>query len=282
MPHRSDSPAAIELDLVLEVLHRHRGYDFRHYARASLRRRLQALAQKMGCATLADLVPRLLHGDVALGQILETLSVPVTELFRDPEVFATLGRRVFAALADRDAVHVWIAGTASGEEAYSLAILLAEAGLLERTRITATDINDGALAQARSGTLPAKSVERAIHAYQAAGGSGDLAHHFEMEGAQARLRPPLLAALTFVHHNLVSDGAITGVDLILCRNVLIYFDRPLQDRVLDLFQASLGAGGFLCLGLKENVMFARAGRHFTPLDAQARIYRREALAIGPI
>jgi len=265
----------IEVDLVLEALARHHGYDFRGYARPSLRRRLAALTQRLGLETIAALVPLILYDQTLLPDILSELSVPVTEMFRDSAVFAGIRERLFPSLATRPEITIWQAGCASGEEVYSLAILLAEAGLLDRTRILATDFNDQALAKATEGCVSASVIDKATEAYAHAGGGGALTDHFSREGEMARISPTIRDHISFSHHNLVTDAPVGRFDLVMCRNVLIYFDRDLQDRVLGLFAASLSADGFLCLGAKENVGLATGtGRRFATLDRDLRLFRK--------
>jgi chemotaxis protein methyltransferase CheR len=275
MPHKSDQVRAIELDLFIEAMARRHGYDFRNYAKASLRRRVAALATRLGCARIADLLPMVLHDDSLLPVVLSGLSVPVTRMFRNPPVFRGLREGLFPQLALLPEITIWQAGCASGEEVYSLAILLAEAGLLERTRILATDINDVVLERASAGVFPARVVDDHQAHFQEAGGMGQLSTHFTPTDLGLRVSDAIRDRITFSHHNLVSDGVFCRADLVVCRNVLIYFDRKLQDRVLGLFAQSLGDDGFLCLGNKENVVFSSAAPLFTAVDAGLRLYRKK-------
>ena len=275
MPSKSDQVRAIELDLFLEAVARRHGYDFRNYARASLRRRVAALATRLGCARIADLLPMVLHDDSLLPEILSGLSVPVTGMFRDPLVFRGVCEGLFPHLALLPEITIWLAGCASGEEVYSLAILLAEAGLLDRTRILATDINDVVLERAAAGIFPARLTDDHESHFREAGGIGSLSAYFTPSGNAIRVSDSIRDRVTFSHHNLVSGEVFCRADLVVCRNVLIYFDRQLQDRVLGLFARSLGDDGFLCLGNKENVVFSSAAPLFATVDAGLRIYRKK-------
>lgn len=274
MPGRVANIHSIELDLVLEALARRHGYDFRNYARASLKRRMAGLAHKLGCANVAELVPRLLYDDSLLPEILAGLSVPVTEMFRDPLVFKAIRDTLLPELATQPRINIWQAGCATGEEVYSLAILLDEADLLHKTQIYATDINDIALAKAEEGIFPAKTIEKFSDNYIKAGGQRALASYFSMGYGFAKIDGAIKDRISFAHHNLVADGVFCEVHLVVCRNVLIYFDRILQDRVLGLFSDSLSRGGFLCLGTKENVAFSAAAPQFVPVDAAQRLYKK--------
>lgn len=264
----------LEVRLFVQALAGRHGYDFSHYAKASLRRRTAALASALGVPTIADLVPRVLHDEAILPLVLSTLSVPVTEMFRDPAVFRALAEKVLPVLATYPRLNVWQAGCATGEEAFSLAILLEEAGLLAKTQIYATDINDAAIAKAEEGILPAAAVEGREDAYRKAGGSYALSRYFSRAYGYAKMADSLRDHISFAHHNLVSDGVFCEVNLILCRNVLIYFDKHLQNRVLGLFADALSRGGVLCLGSRESMTGATAARHFTPLDRDLRLFRK--------
>ncbi len=274
MPSKPGSIQSIELDLFIEAVARRHGLDFRNYARASLRRRVVGLAHKLGCASIAELLPRVLHDDELLPEILTGLSVPVTRMFRDPPVFRAMVETLRGAALP--SLTVWQAGCATGEEVYSLAILLEEAGLLRNTRIFATDINGTALAKAEAGVFPARMIDDNGEAYAQAGGTGDLASYFSRERGAVTVAAALSDHITFFHHNLVSDRGFCAANLVVCRNVLIYFDRQLQDRVLGLLEASLLEGGFLCLGSKENIVFSAVAPRFAVMDAALRLYRKRA------
>lgn len=263
----------IEVDLFVEALFRRYGYDFRDYGRASLTRRVRNLASGFGATSIADLTARVLHAPDRLPDIIAGLSVPVSEFFRDPHVFLALKERVFPVLASYPEINIWQAGCAHGEEVYSLAILLIEAGLYERTRIFATDISKAALDRAAEGIFPLQEASDAARRYRAAGGAASFSDYFHARYELMKLDQRLTANVTFAEHNLVTDGVFCEAHLILCRNVLIYFTTPLQDRVLGRFAQSLVRGGFLCIGTRENLEFSQARNRFQVIDGAAQLYR---------
>lgn len=266
----------IEIDLFVEAMRRRHSYDFSHYARASLKRRVMALPLALGCRNVSELIPMLLREEGMLSTMLSQLSVPVTEMFRDPEVFLALRKKVVPLLQSYPRINIWQVGSATGEEAYSLAIMLAEEGLYHRTQIIATDINDIALAKAGEGIVAADSLARYAVNYAKAGGTRKLADYFRIQSNLARIDEELKSNIMFAHHNVVSEGIFCEAQLVMCRNVLIYFDKTLQAQVLARLRDSLARGGFLCLGTKETLAFPDARRDFTALDESHRIYRRTA------
>ena len=263
----------IEIELFVRALKLRHGYDFTQYAPASLRRRVLQLAHAHHADTVSALTTRLLHEPDFLPLVLEGLSVPVSEMFRDPDVFKALREQVFPVLASYPQINVWQAGCAHGQEVYSLAILLEEAGLYERTQIYATDFNEAALKHAQEGIYPAKEAQLWSRNYLAAGGSHTLADYYSARYELIKLDQRLRRNVIFANHNLVTDEVFCEAHLVLCRNVLIYFSDPLQDRTLSLFRDSLVRGGFLCLGTRESLDFAPSAGDFTPVDAARRIYR---------
>ncbi|MFC4525343.1 protein-glutamate O-methyltransferase CheR [Dyella halodurans] len=280
VPARDVALEDIEIDLFVRALKLRYGYDFSQYAPASLKRRVLQLAHTQDAATVSALTARLLHEPDLLQGVLAGLSVPVSEMFRDPEVFRTLRERVFPVLASYPQINIWQAGCAHGQEVYSLAILLEEAGLYERTQIYATDFNEKALSHAQEGIYPSKEARLWSRNYLAAGGSHSLADYYSARYEYIKLDQRLRRNVIFANHNLVTDDVFCEAHLVLCRNVLIYFSDPLQDRTLALFRDSLVRGGFLCLGTRESLDFAPSAVDFTPLDAALRIYRLGARASG--
>ncbi len=264
----------IEVHLFLEAMAMRHGYDFRQYARASIKRRVQALAIAAGCRDAAQLIPLVLHDKDFLGLALARLSVPVTEMFRDPGVFLTLRRQVVPLLNSYPRINIWQAGCATGEESVSLAILLKEEGLLHKAQIYATDINDVALAKAEEGIYPTSAVVASETNYVKAGGKGALSDHFQTAYDFSQISNDIREKIVFAHHNLVSDGVFCEVNMVMCRNVLIYFSRSLQDKVLSLLDDSLARGGFLCLGTRESLRFTRCADQFSAVDAEHRIYKK--------
>lgn len=269
---------SIEVELFVQALQKRHGYDFRQYASASLKRRVRLLADQLGCKTISSLTERVLHEPQLLPNVLEGLTVPASEMFRDPAVFRALREKVFPLLASYPQINIWQAGCAHGQEVYSLAILLEEAGLYDRSQIFATDLSDLALQRASEGIYPAKDAQQWSRNYQAAGGIHSLADYCSAGYKLLKLHQRLRRHVTFAVHNLATDGVFCEAHLILCRNVMIYFSDPLQDRALALFRDSLVRGGFLCLGLRENLNPAPHAPEFSPFDASLRIYRLAAHA----
>jgi chemotaxis protein methyltransferase CheR len=273
VPARDVALEDIEIELFVRALKLRYGYDFSQYAPASLKRRVLQLAHAQHADTVSVLTARLLHEPDLLQGVLAGLSVPVSEMFRDPEVFRALREQVFPVLASYPQINIWQAGCAHGQEVYSLAILLEEAGLYDRTQIYATDFNEKALNDAQEGIYPSKEARLWSRNYLAAGGSHTLADYYSARYEYIKLDQRLRRNVIFANHNLVTDEVFCEAHLVLCRNVLIYFSDPLQDRTLALFRDSLVRGGFLCLGTRESLAFAPAAIDFTPVDAALRIYR---------
>jgi chemotaxis protein methyltransferase CheR len=264
----------LELDLFVQALKRRHGHDFSQYAPASLMRRVRQLVHDHRCSSISALTARLLHEPDFLTQVVQGLSVPVSEMFRDPAVFRALREQVLPILASYPQINIWQAGCAHGQEAYSLAILLEEEGLYERSHIFATDFNPDALQRAREGIYPAKDAQLWSRNYLEAGGNLSLASYYSARYDFIRLHERLRRNITFANHNLVVDKMFCEAHLVLCRNVLIYFSNPLQNRTLTLFRNSLVRGGHLCLGLRETLDFAPVAVDFTAVDAKLRLYRR--------
>jgi chemotaxis protein methyltransferase CheR len=271
-----DLPAIehIELGLLLEGIFQRWGYDFRGYSRASLRRRVGEFMVRHELARIGDLTARVLHDEPLFQALVQQFSVPVTEMFRDPPVYLALRREVVPYLRTYPFIKIWHAGCATGEEVYSLAILLEEEGLYDRCTIYATDLNEAALERARAGVYPASAVADYTENYQRAGGLRSFGEWYQAGYDRVVLPASLRRNVTFARHNLATDHVFSEVHLVLCRNVLIYFDRALQDRALGLFAESLVHDGFLCLGTKETLAFSARREDFSELDAGCRIYRR--------
>ena len=266
----------IEIDLLLEAIQRRYGYDFRGYALASLRRRLWHRAYGEGLQTLSGLQERVLHDPTCMDRLLRDLSINVTEMFRDPSFHRALREHAFPLLRTYPFIRVWNAGCSTGEEIYSLAIALHEEGLLERTRIYATDIDDAALERARSGTFALERMQRYTENYQRAGGSDAFSSYYAVSGDAARFDPKLAAGMVFAQHNLVTDGSFNEFQLIVCRNVLIYFGPKLQEEVLGLFGLSMTRRGILALGRKESIRHSSHAQEYEPLVESEKIFRRRA------
>jgi len=269
-----DDSERIEVDLLLEAVYRRYSYDFRGYARASLRRRLWRRAHEEGAQTLSGLQERVLHDPAVMERLLRDLSINVTEMFRDPGFFRALREQVVPILRTYPYARVWNAGCSTGEETYSLAIVLAEAGLLDRVRIYATDMNDDVLGTAREGAFALERIQRYEENYRRSLGTGSLDRYFTVRDGQAFFARSLVDGTVFAQHNLAQDAAFNDFQLIVCRNVMIYFAKPLQERVHDLFLSSLVRFGVLALGHKESVVASHEDR-YEVLDAGEKLYRRK-------
>jgi chemotaxis protein methyltransferase CheR len=263
----------IEVDLLVEAIYQRYGYDFRQYGQASIKRRLRHHLAKIGADRIADIIPDILHNPQSFEQLFFDLSVTVTEMFRDPWFFRTLKEKVFPFLQTFPFINVWQAGCATGEEVYSLAIMLQEEGLYKRSRIYATDFNDMALATANKRIYPLERIKEYSSNYQKAGGKHSLADYYRAQYDSVIMDKSLLENVTFANHNLAVDGVFAEMHLILCRNVLIYFNKDLQNRVLTNFRDSLCYNGFLCLGSKETVRFSQVQPDFRDFATQEKIYQ---------
>lgn len=263
-----------EIRQLLETVYQRYHYDFRQYSAASLKRRLQQAMTHFHCATLAQLEAHIVADENAFPRLLEYLTVQVSDLFRDPEFFLALRQQVIPLLATYPSLKLWVAGCSTGEEAYSFAILLAEEGLLDRTRIYATDINDESLRKAQKGVYALDRMRQFTMNHRGAGGHGSLSDYYHAVEDSAVMAPKLKQHITFADHSLATDSIFSEVQLVSCRNVLIYFDRILQDRALGLFSDALCRRGFLCLGTKESVRFSAHAHRFAELSPGQKIYRR--------
>jgi chemotaxis protein methyltransferase CheR len=263
-----------QIHALLEAIYARYHYDFRQYAQASLKRRLQQAIVTMGCESVSDLQSKVLEDPRVFSSLLEYLTIQVTDLFRDPPFYAALRQHVVPLLATYPSLKIWVAGCSTGEEAYSLAILLQEESLLDRTLIYATDINAQSLSQAQTGMYPLERMKQYTLNHRAAGGRGSLSDYYHAAHGNAVMGPELRRRITFADHSLATDGIFSEVQLVLCRNVLIYFDTELRDRALGLFAGSLCPRGFLCLGTKESVRFSAQAHRFKEVEIAQKIYRR--------
>lgn len=269
-----DDIESLELDLFLEGVYRHYGYDFRGYARSSLRRRLANIMQAEGVETISALQDRVLHDRATWDRCLQGISVNVSAMFRDPNFFLAFRQLAVPLLRTYPFIRIWQAGASLGEEAYSLAILLQEEGLYERTLIYSTDINEAALRHARDGIYPADVMQRYTQNYIAAGGRTSFSEYYTARYDFAMLRPSLRDNIVFSQHNLVSDGPFNEFNVVLCRNVMIYFTRPLQEHALSLLHGSLGKFGILGVGAGESLRLTRFDRLYEPLLEGQKLYKR--------
>ena len=273
-PDRGEDIEDVEIDLLLEGVYRRYGYDFRQYARGSIRRRLMRRIEAEQLPTVSALQERVLHDPSAMQRLLLDLSVNVTAMFRDPSFYLSFRTKVVPLLRTYPYIRIWNAGCSTGEETYSLAILLREEGLYDRTRLYATDMSESVLDIARTGVFSLRRMRDYTENYIAAGGTRAFSEYYTSEGTVARFDPDLARNVVFAQHNLVSDRSFNEFHVIFCRNVMIYFDRTLQDRVHQLAYDSLVHLGILVLGQKESIRFTHNESRYAELDADEKIYRK--------
>lgn len=268
----------IELRLLLEGIFLKYGYDFRNYSQAHLKRRVEHRLTMSELPSISHLQHAVLYDQDFFRILLQDLSINVSEMFRDPPFYRALIEEILPLISTYPFFKIWHAGCSAGQEVYSLAILLHEAGLRDRAQIYATDFNRDILDQASRGTYPLEAIKTFTANYQQAGGTASFAEYYHTtEKNHATIRPFLKERVLFSEHNLVTDGVFGEMHLIMCRNVLIYFDRDLQDKVLALFLDSLCPGGFLCLGSKESLKFSRYADCFEPVREKERIFRKKRM-----
>jgi len=269
-----DDVDEIELSLLLEGVYRRYGFDFREYAPASLRRRVWRRVHAEGLTTLSALQDRLLHDPSCMERLLLDLSINVTAMFRDPSFYVAFRQKVVPLLRTYPFTRIWVAGCSTGEEVYSLAILLHEEGVSDRARIYATDINESVLERARAGVFPLDKMREYTQNYIRAGGERAFSEYYLAKYDGAQFQRSLVDNVVFAQHNLVSDRSFNEFNVIVCRNVMIYFDRALQDRVHRLFYDSLVMFGVLALGAKESIRFSPHESAYEELDAAERLYKK--------
>lgn len=271
MPDRIQS---IELKLLIEAIYLRYSYDFRDYSSASLKRRVLLALKQMQCENISQLQRRILYDPQAFMELLQYLTIPVSEMFRDPGYYLALREQVLPVLRTYPSLKVWIAGCSTGEEVYSMAILLKEEGLLDRTILYATDINPRSLERARQGIFKIEDMRQYTSNYQEAGGQHSLSDYYTAAYDSAIMDKSLKEKVTFADHSLATDSVFAETQLISCRNVLIYFNKPLQDRAFGLFHESLCHRGFLGLGSKETVEFSGYTGQFEAFNKQERVFRK--------
>ena len=270
----SDSGKIEDRTLLLPGIRRRYGYDFTHYSQASLKRRLEKARDQAKAGRFTELLDKLLHDEKCFDEFLEHMSITVTEMFRDPAFYRALREHVVPVLKTYPFVKIWHAGCATGEEVYSMALLLHEEGFLDRARIYATDFNKHSLDTAEKGVYSARDMETNAANYRKAGGRRDFSEYYSDGYELAKFNDFLKERITFSYHNLVTDGVFGEMNLICCRNVLIYFDKTLQDQVLSKFAESLRHGGLLCLGNRESLNFTAIKPLFEAVDKKQRIFRK--------
>jgi chemotaxis protein methyltransferase CheR len=275
-PPRQDDLEDIELSLLLEGIFRQYGFDFREYAPASLRRRVWRRAHAEGLSTISALQDRLLHDPACMERLLLDLSINVTAMFRNPGFYTAFRRKVVPMLRTYPFTRIWIAGCSTGEEVYSLAILLQEEDLYDRTRLYATDINEAVLERARGGVFPLDKMREYTQNYINAGGSRAFSEYYLAKYDGAQFQRTLVDNVVFAQHNLVSDRSFNEFNVIVCRNVMIYFDRSLQERVHRLFYDSLVTFGVLGLGHRESIRQSPYEDRYEELEPTEKLYRKVA------
>jgi chemotaxis protein methyltransferase CheR len=264
----------LEVELLMEGIFRQYGFDFRSYAYSSLKRRLWKRIQAEGLATVSQLQDRVLHDPAMMEKLLLDLSINVTAMYRDPSFYAAFRNEVVPLLRTYPFIRIWHAGCSTGEEVYSMAILLKEVGLYDRSRIYATDINEVVLQRARAGIFPLDKMQEYTQNYLRAGGTESFSQYYTAMYDGARFDPALTRNVVFSQHNLVTDGSFAEFNVIVCRNVMIYFDRELQNRVHELFYDSLVNFGILGLGSKESMRFTAYEDRYEALNTKEKIFRR--------
>src|SRR5437660_5214020 len=273
-PPARDDLEEIELSLLLEGVYRQYGFDFREYAPASLRRRVWRRIHAEGLATISALQDKLLHDPNCMERLLLDLSINITAMFRDPTFYVAFREQVVPLLRTYPFTRLWVAGCSTGEEVYSLAILLQEEDVYERTRIYATDINESVLDRARAGVFPLDKMREYTQNYIRAGGKRAFSEYYVAKYDGAQFQRSVVENVVFAQHNLVSDRSFNEFNVIVCRNVMIYFDSTLQERVHHLFYESLMTFGVLALGAKESIRFSPHEAAYEALDSGERLYRK--------
>jgi chemotaxis protein methyltransferase CheR len=272
--HPANNVSDIELHLLIDAIYLKYHYDFRRYAIASLKRRLLAAMTRFACETFSQLQDKVLHEPEIFPQLLDFLTVPVSEMFRDPGYFRSLRDKVGPILRTYPSLKLWVAGCSTGEEVYSLAILLREEGLLARTLIYATDINPHTLQKAAAGVYEVERLAAFTEAHRRSGGKGSLSEYYTAAYGRAVFDKSLKENIVFSDHSLATDSVFAEVHLVSCRNVLIYFNRDLQDRAIGLFREALCRKGFLGIGSKESLRFSSHAEAFSDVVHEDRIYQK--------
>jgi chemotaxis protein methyltransferase CheR len=264
----------IEIDLLCEGVFQHYGFDFRQYARASLKRRVMHLMSLENLTTISALQDKVLHDPRLMERFLLNLSINVTSMFRDPDMYRTFREKVVPILKTYPSIRIWHAGCSTGEEVYSMAILLEEEGLAEKTKIYATDINEVVIKKAKAGIFSMDVMQEYTNNYQKSGGKRAFSEYYSAKFNHAIISPKIRERIIFSKHNLVTDGSFNEFNVILCRNVMIYFNEQLQSRVHDLIYGSLCRFGVLVLGSKESMQFTPHQLQYKDIDSSNKIYQR--------
>jgi chemotaxis protein methyltransferase CheR len=268
----------LEMSLLTDGIYQAYGYDFRHYAMASFQRRIEQFRKNNNYESITHLLAASLHSKEVFSDLVNSISVTTSEMFRDPSVFKYLREKVIPYLKTFPHIRIWHAACANGEEVISLAILLKEEGVYDRCSIYATDFNENALKNAQKGIFSVKALKEYSQNYLKSGGKATLSDYYHAKYDHVMFDKSLLKNVTFSNHNLVVDSVFIEPQLILCRNAMIYFNRELQDRVLNLFNESLASGGVLCIGSKETLQFSTIDEYYSCLQKNYKIYRKDVNA----
>jgi len=272
---RDNNALDLEISLLLEAIYQKYGYDFRQYSEAHIRRRIMNRLAMSGLEGISQLQSMVLKDKIVASHILQDLSITVTEMFRDPGFYKSLRENVIPILKTYPFIKIWHAGCATGEEAYSMAIIMQEEGLYDRTTIYATDFNQLALNKAKEGIFSNKMIKEYTLNYQLSGGKESLSSYYTSNYGNVIMNQSLKKNIVWANHNLVTDSVFAEVHLILCRNVLIYFEKDLQNKVQKLFYNSLINGGILCLGSKEGLRFTDFFEEYNEVDKKQKIFKKK-------
>ncbi len=267
----------IEIEILLEAIRLRYGYDFRQYAKASLHRRIRKCLEACGMQKISEMIPNVIHDPVFFNTFLHDLTVNVTEMFRDPLFFKTLRETIIPYLKTFQFIKIWSVGVSTGEEVYSLAILLKEEGLYDKALIYATDFNNTVLDVAKRGIYSNEVIQNSTKGYQESGGKTSFGNYYHADYDSVILDQSLKKNIVFANHNIVTDSIFGEMHLILCRNVLIYFNKDLQERAFSLFDSSLCNNGFLCLGSKESLKFSSIAKEYQQVDENQKIFQKKVL-----
>ncbi|MBC8081428.1 MAG: protein-glutamate O-methyltransferase CheR [Gorillibacterium sp.] len=271
---RDEERERLEIELLLEGVYRLYGYDFRNYAFSSLRRRIWHRIHAFGLTSVSALQEKVLHHPEHMTSLLSSLSVSVTEMFRDPALFLSIRRELIPELRKAHSLRFWHAGCSTGEEVLSMAILLHEEGLADRAQLYATDMSKEVLLQAQKGSIPLRKMQDYTRNYLLAGGTEEFSKYYTVKNDYAVFHPELFNNILFAHHNLVTDQSFNEFNVVFCRNVLIYFNKSLQDQVHRLIYDSLCLNGLLVLGNRESINFTHYTERFVPVNNSEKMYRK--------
>jgi chemotaxis protein methyltransferase CheR len=273
-PIQSQEVENIEIDLLLEAIYRYYGYDFRNYAHSFIQRRILHRVRKENLASISALQEKILRDSETMKKLFSDFSINVTEMFRDPTFFKSFRNNLIPLVRDYPDIKIWHVGSSTGEEVYSMAILLHEEGIYEKVKIYATDINEKILEQAKKGIFSLANMQQYTKNYFEAGGIRAFSEYYQVVEDQVVFHPFLQKNIVFAEHNLVTDSSFNEFDIIICRNVLIYFNKSLQNDVHQLFYESLSLSGFLGLGKREGIRFTSHGNCYEEIDSTEKLYRK--------